>query len=408
MGKTTSNSLCMDDIHAIHLFKPLNGLLEKLHTHCNHFNRDLHCDQYLLLLLIASFNPTLASLRALIEVSHLAKIRKAVGVAPTSLGSFSEAGRVFDPALLQNIFRQLSAQAIGDSHHSPPPELPANIRALAVDGSLWTLLPRMARAFWADGPKPGRQPGYKLHLQLDLCSGVPCEAHVGDGYESERRVLEKSLKAGCFYIADRGYLDFLLFQRIIDIGSSFLIRAKQDTVCNVLAELPLDDAAKKAGVYLDAKVSVGSPARAERIKAPLRLIRARVTLPPQHNLNPRGRNGGRRAANSPNEPVEIFLLTNNFEFSAELLLQLYAYRWHIEIFFRWFKHTLGCQHFLSESENGFALQAYAALIASTLIVLYTRRKPNRQIQVALSLYISGWASFEEFLDIVTRQPAALK
>jgi hypothetical protein len=380
-------------------------LLENLHAHCNHPNRSLHCDQHLLLLLLTFFNPTLASLRALVQVSRLDKIRKALGVAPTSLGSLSEAGRVFDPALLQNVFRQLSAKALSNPHQPPPPELPSNIRALAVDGSLWTLLPRMAKAFWADGPQPGRQPGYKLHLQLDLCSGLPSEAHVGDGFESEKRVLESQLKAGFFYIADRGYLDFQLLQSILDAGSSFLIRAKQDTVCDIQEELPLDAAARKAGVYLDAKVRVGSEPLAGRIKKPLRLIRARITLPPQHNLNPHGRNGGRKPA-SPDGQVEVFLLTDNFELSAELLLQLYAYRWHIEIFFRWFKHTLGCQHFLSESENGFALQAYAALIASLLIVLYTGRKPNRQTQVALNLYMSGWASFDEFMRIVNPQPAA--
>lgn len=389
----------------MHLFKPLSGLLKDLRAHCDDPNRVLHCDQYLLLFLIASFNPLLATLRALTEVSRLEKIKNDLAISATSLGSLSAAGRLFDPAVLQNVFRQLSARAISNPHQPPPDDLPANLRVLAVDGSLWTLLPRMAKEFWAKGPQRGRQPAFKLHLQLDLCSGVPSEAHVGDGYESEKRVLEKSITPGNFYIADRGYLDFKLLQNIIDGKSSFLIRAKQDTVCHIVSQRPLDDDAKKAGVYLDAKVNVGSVTLAGRLKQPLRLIRASVMLPPQHNLNPRGRHMGRLVRRPAGKPVEVFLLTDNDDMSAELLLKLYAYRWHIEIFFRWFKHTLGCKHFLSESENGFALQAYAALIATTLIVLYTGKKPTRQIQVATALYLSSWASPEEFMAIVNRQPA---
>ncbi len=37
---------------------------------------------------------------------------------------------------------------------------------------------------------------------------------------------------------------------------------------------------------------------------------------------------------------------------AEIIALLYEYRWTIEIFFRQFKHLLGCRHLLSHNENG--------------------------------------------------------
>ena len=85
----------------------------------------------------------------------------------------------------------------------------------------------------------------------------------------------------------------------------------------------------------------------------------------------------------------MILLTDRFDVPAEELLLLYRFRWHIEIFFRWLKCTLGCKHFLSHSQNGFELQFYAALIAGLLITLYTGKKPSKAVFEAIQLYLLG-------------------
>jgi len=41
---------------------------------------------------------------------------------------------------------------------------------------------------------------------------------------------------------------------------------------------------------------------------------------------------------------------------------IYLHRWQVEIFFRFFKHVLGCRHLLSHCENGIELETYAAII----------------------------------------------
>jgi IS4 transposase len=42
-------------------------------------------------------------------------------------------------------------------------------------------------------------------------------------------------------------------------------------------------------------------------------------------------------------------------------------RWTIELFFRWLKFLLSCRHWLAESRNGVAIQAYCALIAALVL-----------------------------------------
>ena len=67
---------------------------------------------------------------------------------------------------------------------------------------------------------------------------------------------------------------------------------------------------------------------------------------------------------------------NLLDVPAEIISLIYRYRWAIEIFFRFFKHILGCRHLLSHSQNGIEIQTYCAIIACMLISLWTGRKPT--------------------------------
>src|SRR5512137_286287 len=88
-------------------FSKLVPLLERLHdVGCERDkagNRELHFDQYCLLILLAMFNPIARSMRALQQASELRKVQQKLGCLRFSLGSLSEATEVFDPEKLQQI-----------------------------------------------------------------------------------------------------------------------------------------------------------------------------------------------------------------------------------------------------------------------------------------------------------------
>src|SRR5438132_11947407 len=60
-------------------------------------NRTLHFDEYCSLILLALFNPILASLPALQPASELAMVQENLGCRRTSLGPLSAATEVSDP-----------------------------------------------------------------------------------------------------------------------------------------------------------------------------------------------------------------------------------------------------------------------------------------------------------------------
>ena len=88
------------DLQGFKYFKIISGLLESLHSAATEKdkagNRKLHMDQYMTLILLAMFSPICTSLRAIQQASDLKKVQRKLGVPRASLGSLSDASRVFD------------------------------------------------------------------------------------------------------------------------------------------------------------------------------------------------------------------------------------------------------------------------------------------------------------------------
>jgi hypothetical protein len=359
-------------------FALLRPLLERLHEHRGERdragNRLLHYDQYAALLLFYFFNPILTSLRGLQQASALDKVQKRLGCGRVALGSLSEASRVFDPELLRGLLGELAAQA---RPVVTGKEAEALAALTAVDGSLWRGLPRMAWALWMDESHRGA----KLHLHFAVLQGVPVDATLTPGACSELDQLRAMLQPGRLYVLDRGYAGYDLYADILQAGSSFVARLKEDTAFTVQQERPVSAAAAAAGVVRDVVVSkLGTAHHKDVLGRPVRLVWVAT--------------GKRRPDGTPEV---LLLVTDRLELAAELVALAYKYRWHIELFFRWFKCILGARHLLAQSQQGLTLQLYAGLIASLLISLWTGRKPTKRTYEMLCFYFSGWASLAELV-----------
>ena len=184
------------DLRGFKYFKLLTPLLERLHDHGTARdkagNRELFFDQYGALLLLYFFNPLLTSLRGIQQASTLDKVGQQLGVSRTSLGSLSEAARVFDAAALQEIIAELAAHI---PHGSTPKEQQALKDLTAVDGSLLPALPKMAWALWLDETHRAA----KMHLAFEVLRGIPVGVTVTAGNASEHAQLRALLQAGRLY-----------------------------------------------------------------------------------------------------------------------------------------------------------------------------------------------------------------
>lgn len=382
------------DLHGFKHVRKLSRLLKRLHkigcARDRAGNRLLYMDQYVTLLLLYLFNPICNSLRAIQRISQLQKVQKKLGIPRCSLGSLSEAARVFDSRPLQEIMTTLAREARPVACSAKLPELKEILTI--VDGTLLTALPKVVEQLWAS---PSNE-GFKAHVQYEVLKGCPVAATITGAYTSEIAVLTEHLEAGRFYLWDRGYAKYQLMQDIIEARSSFLGRIKSHFHVETIETRPLDDAAKKAGVLRDEVVYLGKHPRYRKLKQPVRLIEVVCTE--------RSAKSVQAMRKKKVKETTMLLVTDRLDLSADVIAALYRFRWEIEIFFRWFKHILGCRHLLSRCRNGIELQVYAAIIVCLLIARYTGLKPNKALYEMVCWYLQGWASEEELMNhIATAQ-----
>jgi Transposase DDE domain len=343
--------------------------------------RLLELADYLSLFLFGLLNPVVRTMRGLCQASHLERVQRELCSRPVSLGSFSEAQHVLDPALLAEVFRALAEQVPLDDRLDP------RLRShpwLIVDSTLWEALPRMRWALWRHQHQTQR--AVRLHLGFHLLENRPARVTVTAGRGCERAAWRAQWEPGDCYVGDRYYgEDYAVFTELEQRPCAYVIRLRENAVVRVEQELPLSQADREAQVQRQAWVRLGARGPGVRV----RLVWVQT-------------------------PKELLSLATNLSvaaMSAELVARLYRCRWQVELFFRWIKCILENRHWLAESECGVSTQVYLALIAALLLQLFTGRRPTRRMMELIQWYLLGWASVEELtvrLDRELARPASKK
>ncbi len=154
---TDKPKLKESDITGLRYFDKLAPLLERLHDdacerdkadHCCAAvpDRELHFDQYCLLILLYLFNPVVDSLQGSQQASELGKVQRQLGCKRTSLGSLSEAATVFDAERLKEIIAELGTELRPLARDTRLQDIDQTL--VLVDGSLIAALPSIMEASW--------------------------------------------------------------------------------------------------------------------------------------------------------------------------------------------------------------------------------------------------------------------
>src|SRR2546425_11585667 len=324
MAATPSPSMTEETLQGFKYFRVLEPLLAHLRTAGTERdragNRRLFYHQYASLMLLYFFNPVVTSLRGLQQTTTLAKVQERLGVHETSLSTLSEAAYVFDATLLHEVLTTLGAHL---RPHLPLAEQAALAQLTAVDGSLLPALPRMAWALWQDD----QHRAAKMHVAFAVLRQGPVDVRVTAGNGAERAEWRRLVQPGGFYVVDRGYVDYSLFQELHDVPCSFICRVKDNAAYEVQEARALSPAAVQAGVVYDAVLRrLGTAHHTRLLPQPFRVVRVAT--------------GKTRKDGTPDVLV---LVTNRLDLDAELMAVAYRYRWAVELFFRWVKALVGFQ-----------------------------------------------------------------
>jgi len=208
--------------------------------------------------------------------------------------------------------------------------------------------------------------GLKIHTVWDDTLGLPdyiniTEAKVHDSKGLASQIFPK----GTIVVEDRAYFDFELFKSRNDAKNVFVTRLKGKVLYESVEELDLPDD-RDQNILKDELIKFTSK---EAKKAGLEGKIFRLVTVYKEDDN-----------------KVIHLITNQIDWQAITIADLYKKRWDIEIFFKLMKQNLQIKTFLGTSENAVKSQIFISLIVYLLLELIRR------------VYCKGKTAFSNFCE----------
>jgi hypothetical protein len=262
-----------------------------------------------------------------------------LGLTNASKSMYSESFGRYSPSIFRNILYKL----LEKMDFLEIKEIKALGRFSCIDGSIFPAIKSMA---WAS--YKSKINAIKLHLSFELNRMIPLQFMSTEANFPERKALLSMLEEGITFIADRGYICFELFHEICQKACHFIIRLKSNQVYDVCEYLSIDIPEKWACFFQNIK-DLKIVFENDKYHKEYRLVS--FTAIGQHFL----------------------LLTDRFDMKTYEIIMLYAYRWQIELIFRFLKRTLNCIHLMSHSPRGIEVQ-FTLFMITYLLLLYFKQQ----------------------------------
>ena len=202
--------------------------------------------------------------------------------------------------------------------------------------------------------------GIKAHVSLDEASMLPEIINITPAKTSDRRGVDDfHYPKDTIVVDDRGYFDCKLFKTRIDDGNYFVTRLKDRILYETVRENDLPDD-KDFHILKDEIIHLIGKSAKETGMDRVELRHVVVYIEEDKRV--------------------IQLITNNMEWEAATITELYKRRWLIETFFKLIKQNLQIKTFLGTSPNACKSQIFIALICYLLLEVIRRtisKTPHR-------------------------------
>jgi len=219
--------------------------------------------------------------------------------------------------------------------------------------------------------------GLKIHTCWDDTMMIPDVVNITPAKLHDRYGLEQLIFAkGTIIVEDRAYFDFLLMLQRVKAENVFVTRIKTNTVFETVTELDIPNK-EDQDILKDEIIRLTSN---KAVKTGISEVRLRLV----HVYKA-----------DENKVIEI--ITNQLDWKARTIADLYKKRWDIELFFKAIKQNLQIKTFVGTSENAVKSQIYIPLITYLLLQLIVRTVAKKKhafsnfvekIRICLSFYLT--------------------
>ena len=276
----------------------------------------------------------------------LSKIRDCV---PPSRNGLSHTNRNRDPRMAEKLFWEVldHLNGISPNFRIQGRQYCALLRRFkrmihAVDSTTIQLIAKCID--WAKHRR--RKAAAKMHLRLDLRSFLPNFVLVettGTHDSAEAPAVCAGVNPGEIVVFDKAYVDFKHLHQLLPRGVFWITRAKDNMKYEVVGQ----HNAPKFNVLRDVVIRLSGQRTSQWYPQTIRLVETMVEV--------------------DKKPKRMTFITNNFDWAASSICDLYKVRWGIEVFFKGLKQTLQLSDFMGYNENAVRWQIWTALLTYLLL-----------------------------------------
>lgn len=248
-------------------------------------------------------------------------------------------------AVFEKVFNHLNTKysgAISDS--TLPNEVLSKL--FLVDSTVFSLFKAILKTTGRHSANGKAKGGIKKNTMLDGATLMPVLVQFNAAADNDQQFLQFiKLAKGSFLTFDKGYNNYQQFAAFTASEIFFITRQKHNAVYKSISEKILTSQTPDAVL------------KEETIEQKYKDADGKIQVLQL-----------RRIAwwdNVENRTYEF--ITNNFELEAQVIADIYRYRWRIELFFKKLKQNFPLHYFLGDNQNAIEIQIWCALIALLLL-----------------------------------------
>jgi hypothetical protein len=222
-----------------------------------------------------------------------------------------------------------------------------------------------------------KKSAFKLHLGLDHDGMIPAFASVTQSKVSDMaQARYLAFPRGSVIVFDKGYNSYGWHNNLTEKGILFVTRIRGNAQYRVLKRHAVN---KCSGVTSDQTIKYTSPRKDIQALKPIRRVGYHDQLTGKHYV----------------------FITNQFNWSAKTIADIYKQRWQVELFFKWIKQNLKIKAFLGTSENAVMTQIMAALCVYLLLAyLKFQSKISKSLQQIIRLLQLNLFTRRSLIDLL--------
>jgi len=276
-------------------------------------------------------------------------LRAIRGATPPKRNTFSNANRTRDARMAEDLYWRMIehlptvAPSFGARKIRNGYLRRFNAAIYAVDSTTIQLVANCMD--WAKHRR--RKAAAKCHMNLNLQTMLPRYAVVDTAkLHDSKKAWDVCgiLQAGEIVVFDKAYLDFVHLNDLDERGVSWVSRAKDNMLYRTIKKL---DTTSHPSVLRDEIIELTGVRTKTRYPKQLRLVEAVIEV--------------------DGKDVVMTFVTNNLEWSAWTVAELYRARWEIEVFFKEIKQTVQLVDFVGHNKKAVQWQIWTALLTHLLV-----------------------------------------